>query len=43
VRGKFEEQGAVIGRGSAAEFGAFLRREQADFEKIVRAANIQPE
>ena len=43
VRGKFEEQGAVIGSGSAAEFAAFLRKEQADYEKIVRAANIQPE
>jgi tripartite-type tricarboxylate transporter receptor subunit TctC len=43
VRGKFEEQGAVIGSGSAAEFAAFLRKEQADYEKVVRAANIQPE
>jgi len=41
VRGKFEEQGAVIGSGSPAEFAAFLRKEQADFEKIVQAAGIK--
>jgi tripartite-type tricarboxylate transporter receptor subunit TctC len=43
VRGKFEEQGAVIGSGSPADFAAFLRKEQADFEKIVRAAGIKAE
>jgi len=43
VRPKMEEQGAVIGRSSPAQFAAFLRQEQADFERIVRASNIQPE
>jgi tripartite-type tricarboxylate transporter receptor subunit TctC len=41
VRGKFEEQGAVIGSGTPAEFAAFLRKEQADFERIVQAAGIK--
>lgn len=41
VRGKFEEQGAVIGSGTPREFAAFLRKEQADFEKIVQAAGIK--
>ena len=41
VGGKFEEQGAVVRRISPAEFGAFLRKEQTDFEQIVRAAGIK--
>lgn len=41
VRGKFEEQGAVVGSGPPREFAAFLRKEQADFEKIVQAAGIK--
>jgi tripartite-type tricarboxylate transporter receptor subunit TctC len=43
VRAKMEEQGAVIGKSSSAQFAAFLRQEQADFERIVRASKIQPE
>ena len=43
VRGKFEEQGAVIGSGTPADFAAFLSKEQADFEKVVRAAGIKAE
>jgi tripartite-type tricarboxylate transporter receptor subunit TctC len=41
VRSKMEDQGAVIGRSTPAQFAAFLRQEQADFEKIVHAAGIK--
>ena len=41
VGGKFEEQGAVLRRFSPAEFAAFLRKEQADYAEIVRAAGIK--
>jgi tripartite-type tricarboxylate transporter receptor subunit TctC len=41
LRAKFEEQGARPGKGSAADFAAFLQREQASYERIVRAAGIK--
>lgn len=41
VRAKFEETGARSGNLSAAQFRAFLEREQANYERIVRAANIK--
>jgi tripartite-type tricarboxylate transporter receptor subunit TctC len=41
VGGKFEEQGAVLRRYTPAEFAAYLRKEQADYEAIVRAAGIK--
>ena len=41
VGGKFEEQGAVLRRFSTAEFAAFLRKEQAEYGEIVRAAGIK--
>ena len=41
VGGKFEEQGAVLRRFSPAEFAAFLRKEQAEYAEIVRAAGIK--
>jgi tripartite-type tricarboxylate transporter receptor subunit TctC len=41
VGGKFEEQGAVLRRFSTAEFAAYLRKEQADYGEIVRAAGIK--
>jgi len=41
VGGKFEEQGAVLRRYTAAEFAAYLRKEQADYQAIVRAAGIK--
>ena len=41
VRGKFEEQGAVPGSGLPADFAAYLRKEQVDYEKIVQAAGIK--
>jgi tripartite-type tricarboxylate transporter receptor subunit TctC len=41
VGGKFEEQGAVLRRYTPAEFAQFLRKEQADYEAIVRAAGIK--
>ncbi|HZH05237.1 MAG TPA: tripartite tricarboxylate transporter substrate binding protein [Lautropia sp.] len=41
VRGKLQDQGAVPGSGSAADFGAFLRREQQRYERIVKDANIR--
>jgi tripartite-type tricarboxylate transporter receptor subunit TctC len=43
VRAKFEETGARPGKLSVAEFAAFLQREQANYERIVRAANIKAE
>jgi tripartite-type tricarboxylate transporter receptor subunit TctC len=41
VGGKYEEQGAVLRRYTPAEFARFLRKEQADYEAIVRAAGIR--
>jgi tripartite-type tricarboxylate transporter receptor subunit TctC len=41
VGGKFEEQGAILRRYAPAEFAQFLRKEQADYEAIVRAAGIK--
>jgi len=41
VGGKFEEQGAVLRRYTAAEFAAYLRKEHADYQAIVRAAGIK--
>jgi tripartite-type tricarboxylate transporter receptor subunit TctC len=41
VRGKLAEGGALVGQLSSAAFGQFVRAEQARFEKIVKAANIQ--
>ena len=41
VGGKFEEQGAVLRRYTPAAFAQFLRKEQADYEAIVRAAGIK--
>ncbi len=41
VGGKFEEQGAVLRRYTPAEFAQYLRKEQADYEAIVRAAGIK--
>ncbi|HYL23958.1 MAG TPA: tripartite tricarboxylate transporter substrate binding protein [Burkholderiales bacterium] len=41
VGGKYEEQGAVLRRYTPAEFAQFLRKEQADYEAIVRAAGIK--
>ena len=41
VRAKFEENGAKPGNMSTAQFRAFLAREQANYERIVKAANIK--
>ena len=41
VGGKFEEQGALLRRYTPSQFGEFLRKEQADYEQIVRAAGIK--
>ena len=41
VRSKFQDQGAMPGSGSAADFTAFLRREQQRYERIVKDANIR--
>lgn len=41
VRAKFEEQGALPGSGSAADFAAFLRREQSRYDRIVKAAGVK--
>jgi len=43
VRAKFEENGARPGNLSVPQFKAFLEREQANYERIVRAANIKAE
>jgi len=43
VRAKFEENGARPGNLSVPQFKAFLEREQASYERIVRAANIKAE
>lgn len=41
IRGKMQEQGAIGGKGSAAEFAAFVQREQDRYARIVKAANIK--
>jgi tripartite-type tricarboxylate transporter receptor subunit TctC len=41
VGGKFEEQGAVLRRFTPAQFADYLRREQAEYAEIVRAAGIK--
>lgn len=41
VRGKMQEQGAIGGKGSAAEFAVFVQREQARYARIVKAADIK--
>ncbi|MGH6638531.1 MAG: Bug family tripartite tricarboxylate transporter substrate binding protein, partial [Polaromonas sp.] len=41
IRGKMQEQGALGGKGSAAEFAAFVQREQDRYARIVKAANIK--
>ena len=43
VRKPFEDQAAVIGRGSPAEFGDFLRREMVRNAEVIKAANIKGE
>lgn len=40
IRTKLQEQGAVPGKGSAAEFGQFVAREQQRYAQVVKAANI---
>ncbi|MGH8847316.1 MAG: Bug family tripartite tricarboxylate transporter substrate binding protein [Polaromonas sp.] len=41
VRAKMQEQGAIGGKGGAAEFAAFVQREQDRYARIVKAANIK--
>lgn len=41
VRGKMQEQGALGGSGSAADFARFVQREQARYAQIVKTANIR--
>jgi tripartite-type tricarboxylate transporter receptor subunit TctC len=41
VRTKMQEQGAIGGSGSPAEFARFVQREQERYARIVRAANIK--
>ncbi|MFC5499048.1 Bug family tripartite tricarboxylate transporter substrate binding protein [Caenimonas terrae] len=41
MRARMQEQGAVGGSGSAAEFAAFVQREQERYAVIVRKANIK--
>ncbi|MBH1964016.1 MAG: tripartite tricarboxylate transporter substrate binding protein [Comamonadaceae bacterium] len=41
VRAKFAELAIVPGSGTAAQFGAFVKNEQARYERIVRDANIR--
>jgi tripartite-type tricarboxylate transporter receptor subunit TctC len=41
VRTKMQEQGAVGGSGSAAEFARFVQREQELYARIVKSANIK--
>ena len=43
VRKTFEDQAATVGKGSAAEFGDFLRREMTRNAAVVKAANIKAE
>ncbi|WP_028602985.1 Bug family tripartite tricarboxylate transporter substrate binding protein [Ottowia thiooxydans] len=41
VRAKFAELAIVPGSGTAAQFGTFVKNEQARYERIVRDANIR--
>jgi tripartite-type tricarboxylate transporter receptor subunit TctC len=41
VRTRMQEQGAVGGSGSAAEFARFVQREQELYARIVKTANIK--
>ncbi|MDB5873523.1 MAG: tripartite tricarboxylate transporter substrate binding protein [Ramlibacter sp.] len=41
IRAKMQEQGAIGGSGSPAEFASFVQREQDRYERIVKAANIK--
>ncbi|MBI2768035.1 MAG: tripartite tricarboxylate transporter substrate binding protein [Burkholderiales bacterium] len=41
MRSKMQEQGAIGGSGTAAQFGAFVQHEQERFARIVKAANIK--
>ena len=41
VRARMQEQGAVGGSGSAAEFARFVQREQQLYARIVKTANIK--
>ena len=41
VRAKLQEQGALGGSGSTADFARFVQREQARYAQIVKTANIR--
>jgi len=41
IRRKMQEQGAIGGSGSAAQFAGFVQREQERYARIVKAANIR--
>ena len=41
VRAKMQEQGAIGGSGSAADFARFVQREQELYARIVKTANIK--
>ncbi|MEP6791022.1 MAG: tripartite tricarboxylate transporter substrate binding protein [Ramlibacter sp.] len=41
MRAKMQEQGAIGGSGSAAQFTTFVQREQERYARIVKAANIK--
>jgi tripartite-type tricarboxylate transporter receptor subunit TctC len=41
MRARMQEQGAVGGSGSSAEFAKFVQREQERYARIVKAANIK--
>ncbi|HWP12136.1 MAG TPA: tripartite tricarboxylate transporter substrate binding protein [Ramlibacter sp.] len=41
VRARMQEQGAIGGSGSAAEFARFVQREQELYARIVKSANIK--
>ena len=43
VRKTFEDQAATVGKGSAAEFAEFLRKEMVRNAAVVKAANIKAE
>jgi tripartite-type tricarboxylate transporter receptor subunit TctC len=41
MRAKMQEQGAIGGSGSPAEFARFVQREQERYARVVKAANIR--
>lgn len=41
VKAKFAEQSVVPGTGNAAQFGDFVKKEQARYQRIVKDANIK--